>query len=232
MDVPHPDSKSIDAFLQWRDAGALVITPKFQRRGVWTPQQRSYFIDTMLREMPSPPLYLRNIYDTKKKKVIHEVIDGQQRLSAVLDFYDSKYALSPTLEAKYKGKRYDKLTAHQQGILMRYRFNCAAFDAITDTEVFEIFRRLNTWSSPLTKQELRHGNWFGYFSQTAEELAMEHLPFWEANRILSDRQITRMLEVQLTAELLISEMDGIQDKKGSIDDFYRELDKRFTGRKR
>jgi uncharacterized protein with ParB-like and HNH nuclease domain len=228
MDIPRPVTYTLADLLQWRDSESLEISPKFQRRPVWTPKQRSYFIDTILQEMPSPPIYLRNIY--RKKKVIHEVIDGQQRLRAVLDFHDGKYAISSNLKASYKGKRYGKLTEDEQMLILKYKFNCETFEAITNEEVYQIFRRMNTYSSPLTKQELRHGNFFGYFSQTADELAIEHNKFWEVNRIFSSRRIARMAEVQLTAELLISQIDGLQDKTKSIDDFYEKLDDSFPAR--
>ena len=197
---------------------------------VWNANQRSYFIDTMLQEMPSPPIYFRSKFDVEEGTIVHEVIDGQQRLSAVLDFYEGKYAISRNLDAEYKGKRYDNLTKEQQMKILKYKFNCAAFEDISDTEVFEIFRRMNTYASPLTKQELRHGNFFGPFSQMAEKMAEQHLPFWESNKIVSYRQMTRMFEVQLTAELLISQMDGIQDKKKSIQKFYENYDQNLPGR--
>jgi len=229
MEIPVPDTKSLRDLLDWRRDARLIISPKFQRRGVWSAKQRSYFIDTILQEMPSPPIYLRRIFDNEREDIVHEVIDGQQRLSAVLDFYDGKFAISRNLKEPYSGKKFDKLTKEERARIMSYKFNAAAFEGISDTEVYGIFRRMNTYASPLTKQELRHGNFFGPFSRTAEGLAAEHRPFWEANKVVSYGQMTRMVEVQLTAELLILQMAGLQDKKKSIDDFYREYDEELPG---
>ncbi|MBV9629876.1 MAG: DUF262 domain-containing protein, partial [Xanthobacteraceae bacterium] len=75
-------------FLDWRASDTLQLTPKFQRRGVWTASARSFFIDTLLRSMPVPPIYIRNVQAVRPEKMIREVIDGQQRISAVLDFVD------------------------------------------------------------------------------------------------------------------------------------------------
>lgn len=50
---------SPEDFLIWQDGGILDITPKFQRRGVWRPAIKSFFIDTLLRGMTVPPIYLR-----------------------------------------------------------------------------------------------------------------------------------------------------------------------------
>ncbi len=230
MDNPRPATCTPAELLQWRENGNLEITPKFQRRGVWTPQQRSYLIDTILRAMPVPPIYLRNTYVHDKKRLVHEVIDGQQRMMAVLDFVDGKYALSKSLEAEYAGKKFLALGKKQQEAIMKFTFTYQAFDAISDTEVYEVFRRMNTYSSPLTKQELRHGRWFGKFSRSCEALASEHLEFWRTNKIISETAIARMGEVQYASSLLIAQIDGMTNKNDAIDDFYAEYDDKFPHR--
>src|ERR1017187_1035312 len=73
-------------FLLWQANDALEITPKFQRRSVWRTPARSYFIDTILRGMTVPPLYLRMTQNKTKTKAIRQVVDGQQRVRSVLDF--------------------------------------------------------------------------------------------------------------------------------------------------
>ena len=136
------------------------------------------------------------------------------------------------MEAAYKGHQYSKLSAQDKLCIRKYKFNCETFEAITDREVHEVFRRMNTYSTPLSRQELRHGNYFGQFSQASEELAMDYLEFWHSNRILSDRKISRMAEVQLTSTLLISQIDGMQNTNKSIDDFYSKYDDSFPERGR
>lgn len=226
MDKPHTGSYSLSNFVEWREAQTLEIAPKF-RRSVWKQPQRSFLIDTILRQMPIPPLYLRNIYDTSRKKVVREVVDGQQRLRAVLDFIDEKYTLSRTLDAPYGGKRFSALTEDQKTSIRSYRFICKSFDGISDREVLEVFQRLNTHSVPLSKQELRNGRFFGRFKQSCYRTAYAHLEFWRRYRIFTEDKLARMLEVQLTSELLIAQLDGMQDKKNSIDEFYANYDQGF-----
>ena len=106
MDVYQTSSSGYTPtdFLEWRQSRTLVITPKFQRRGVWKTPARSFFIDTLLRGMPVPPIYLRLVQSSDTKKQIREVIDGQQRLHAVLDYVDGKFRLSRTLIAPWASK--------------------------------------------------------------------------------------------------------------------------------
>lgn len=73
---------------------------------------------------------------------------------------------------------------------------------------------------PLNKQELRNGKFFGLFKQSSYTLALTYLEFWRKHKIFTERNIARMLEVELTSELLIAGNSGMQDKKTSIDDFY------------
>src|SRR5437870_3932092 len=92
-------------FLLWQQNSMLEITPKFQRRPVWRTPARSYFIDTLLRDMTVPALYFRMIQNPKTTKIIREVVDGQQRVRSVLEFIGDRYRLSNTLNAPWKGKR-------------------------------------------------------------------------------------------------------------------------------
>jgi hypothetical protein len=227
MDNPRIEIYSPSNFIEWREAQLLEIVPRFQRRNVWKQPQRSFLIDTILRRMPVPPLFLRSIYDTSRKKVVREVIDGQQRLRAVLDFIDEKYALSKSLDTPYSGKKFAALTDEQRSAIMSYKFVCESFDGISDREVLEVLQRLNTYSMPLSKQELRNGRFFGRFKQACYKTAYDHLEFWRRYRIFTEDKIARMLEVQLTSELLIAQVDGMQDKKSSIDEFYANYDQSF-----
>lgn len=217
-------------FVEWREANALVLSPKFQRRSVWQPAARSYFIDTILRAMPVPPIYMRSVQSPDRKKAIREIIDGQQRLSSVLDFIDGKYKLSRTLDGPWKGKAFDALEEQEQQAILSYGFSAETFKGISDEQVLEIFSRLNIYSVQLNKQELRNGEYFGIFRQSAESLARDHLQFWRRHHLFSERDVARMIEVEFTSELLIAILAGMQDKKSSIDQYYADYDETFAGR--
>lgn len=231
MERPERSVYTPNDFLEWREGQVLTLVPKFQRRGVWKPPAKSFFIDTLIRGMPVPPVYLRLTQSGERKRVVREVVDGQQRISAVLDYMDGKYALSRTLDSPYAGKWFSELNADQQDAIRHFSFICEVFHGVSDREILEVFARLNTYSVPLNAQELRNGTYFGYFKQTAYQLAYEHLEFWRRRSIFSDQMIARMAEVELTSEMLIAELDGLQDKKKSIDRFYANYDEEFKERK-
>lgn len=231
MEKPQRSLYTPTDFLEWRESASLDLTPKFQRRGVWTTGARSFFIDTLLRLMPVPPIYIRVTQSDTRKRWVREIIDGQQRISCVLDFLDGKYRLSRTLAGPWAGKTFDLLTLEEQQRIETYTFSSELFHGISDHEVLEIFARLNTYSVPLNAQELRNGRYFGFFKESVYRLAYEHLEFWRRHNIFSERNIARMLEVELTSELVIAQIDGMQDKKKSIDKFYRKYDEQYPEQK-
>ncbi|MFN0251528.1 MAG: DUF262 domain-containing protein [Kofleriaceae bacterium] len=218
-------------FRQWHEAKALVLTPKFQRRNVWTTPQRSYLIDTILRGLPIPPIYLRIRQSDDRKRTIREVIDGQQRITSILEFINGVYKLSRTLDAPYAGKSFDQLGRTTQDSLVGYAFICESFTGIEDSEILEIFARLNTYSVPLNGQELRNGKFFGLFKQSVYALAHEHLEFWRTNKILAEQPIARMADAELVGELLATQIRGMGDKKRALDPIYVEFDEHFPTRK-
>ena len=227
MIKPERSIYTAQDFLQWRAGNSLELTPKFQRRGVWSSAARSFFIDTLIRAMPVPPIYIRRVQAPAAEGLVNEVIDGQQRVSAILDYLDGKYRLSTNLRSGWAGKAFRDLAPAQRQAIMNHSFSTEIFVGITDLEVLEIFARLNTYSVPLNAQELRNGKYFGLFKQSMYSLALEHLEFWRRQKIFSERNIARMLEAELTSELSIAMLDGMQDKKKSIDDFYGRFEDEY-----
>lgn len=62
-------------------------TPTYQRSSVWKPEQRQMLIDSILREIDMPKIYLRELKDGDFK---YEIIDGQQRMRTIWDFLNNK----------------------------------------------------------------------------------------------------------------------------------------------
>lgn len=227
MERPRRAEYTPNDLLTFRESGALDITPKFQRRGVWRLPQRSYFLDSLLRQMPVPPIYLRETQADDYSKTVRQVIDGQQRIRAVLEYIEGDYSISRGVPGDWAGKPFEKLSSEEQNRVRNYHFTAEVFIGISDAEVLDVFARMNTYSVQLNKQELRNGKYFGWFKQCCYELAHEHLEFWRDGKIFTEQAIARMSEVELTSECVIFILDGPQDKKTSIDHFYAEHDEEF-----
>ncbi len=223
---PTPTTHVVLDLLAWHESGALELSPKFQRRPVWKPASKGYFIDSLLRGYPVPPLHIR-LGLSRTNLATREIIDGQQRLRAVFDFIGGKYRLSRSTDAPWAGKSFAELDPIDADRLRMYKFHAFQYDSIDDALVLEIFSRINTYSVALNKQELRNGQYFGKFKSCMYDLARSHLEFWRDAKLFSETSIARMAEVEFTSELAALLLDGIQDKKSSLDSFYRALDEEW-----
>jgi len=223
-----PVTYRVSDFRGWDKKGELKLQPKWQRRPVWHEMARCYLIDTMLRKLPIPPLYIRETTDPRTEKTIREVVDGQQRLRAVLDFLDGKIRMQKVHNPELADKRYSQLPSELKRKFLAYQFTVNIIDELaTDADILDIFARINSYTLPLTKQEKRNAKWSGEFKTIVYRLARETLDFWRDNQILTERHILRMVEAELISELMIAMMDGLQDKKKSIDVFYKDYDSSF-----
>lgn len=231
MMKPDRSSYSGTDFAAWQANGQLSISPRFQRRGVWSTAARSFLIDTILQGYPVPPIYIRIVKEKGKIAPVREIIDGQQRITAIVDYINGKYQLAKNLDSKYSGRVFSELDQEYQDQITSYNLICEVFQGISDEDVLAIFARLNTYSVSLNKQELRNGKFFGQFKQTCYDIAYSHLTFWRNNKIFTETSIARMLEVEFTSELIIALFAGPQDKKKSIDSFYQRFDDGFPERK-
>lgn len=219
---PTPTTHVVLDLVAWNESGTLELSPKFQRRPVWKTASKSYFIDSLLRGFPVPPIHIR--LGMQNKAAYREIIDGQQRLRAVFDFVQGKFRLSRTIEAPWAGKAFKDLDDDLSRSIMMYKFHAFQYDNIDDATILEIFARINTYSVALSRQELRNGKYFGVFKSGVYEIARDHLEFWRSSKLFTETGIARMQEVEFVSELAILMLDGLQDKKTSVDSFYANLD--------
>src|SRR6266478_6949577 len=89
----------VSDFLSWQRAGSLILSPAFQRRPVWPNGAKSFLIDTVIRGIPMPIIFLRQRTNPKTLEPLREVVDGQQRLRTVISFVE------PTLLPDFDSSR-------------------------------------------------------------------------------------------------------------------------------
>ncbi|MEO0131421.1 MAG: DUF262 domain-containing protein [candidate division WOR-3 bacterium] len=216
----------INDFRQWRERKELELSPKFQRRNVWSDKAKSYLIDTILKGFPIPPIFIREKIELSTHKTTREVIDGQQRLSAILDYLEDGFKVLKTHNENYGGIYFSDLPEEVQSEFLRYEILTNVISAEEDKVVLEIFARLNTYTVPLNKTEILNAKYFGIFKQMVHSLAWEYNTFWTKSKILSENKIARMEDVALTSELVIASLDGIKDKK-EVEKYYKQYDDKF-----
>lgn len=221
---------SINDFIEWEERKQLEISPKFQRRSVWSPQAKSYLIDTILKDKPLPKIFIRATTDPKTKRTVREIVDGQQRIRTILSFVKDGFRISKVHNEEYGGLTYSELPEDIQADFLKYELSVDLLLDLSDRDILDIFARLNTYSVSLNKQELFNAKYFGYFKQLVYSLSGDYYTFWIENRIFTDRKIMRMAEAELVTDLLIAILDGIQSKKNA-DKYYQLFDENFDNKK-
>lgn len=217
----------ISDFLEWSSERRLLLNPDFQRSSVWTPPARIYLIDTILRQLPMPKIYLRTKVDIVTKKSIREVVDGQQRLRTIIDFANDRFVLSKRA-AEFEGLRYSTMPPELQETFLSYPISVGQFLNATDADVLEVFSRLNSYSVQLNPAEKRHAMFQGEFKWAVRNRSRHWSVLWEKYGIVTVRQRVRMQDDSLTAEMFGVILEGVRDGgAGKIEALYRKYDKAF-----
>lgn len=204
---------SINDFVEWDKAGQLELNPRFQRRPVWTDKAKSFLMDTILRGKPIPKVFIRQKINVSTKTSTREVVDGQQRLRTILSFIKDGFAVSKSQNADHGGRLFSQLPEDVQAQVLAYEISVDLLINLPDAEVLDIFSRLNSYAVVLNEQEKINANHFGPFKALADRIGHKYNEYWTKQGILTAKQIMRMLEVNLVADILIAMLEGVKSKK-------------------
>ncbi|MFJ9146930.1 DUF262 domain-containing protein [Streptomyces sp. NPDC102270] len=204
-----PQHYTIADFLKWDDDKELILNPKFQRGPVWPSPARSYLIDSILRGYPIPKLLLRTTVDRDTRRTIRDVVDGQQRLRAIIDFASGKFALGPKA-GDLKGLRYANLDDDLKDSFLEYKLTCEQLINATDEDVLEVFVRINSYAIPVNEAELRNARFDNDFSALVKSIVRRVKPLWDLG-VISNRDRVRMSDQSFVAEILGFWLEGVTD---------------------
>lgn len=175
-----PDTKTIDALLQWRKANMLTANPEYQRGEVWNAGQKKRLLDSVLRGYHIPLIYLHHIKTevAGAKREDFEIIDGQQRINAFYEFREGAFKLfDPVADAEearfpsfiedlpcpWGGKTFDDLDDSLQKQFLNTELSVVLVDTASPNEARDLFIRLQA-GMPLNSQEKRDA-WPGNFTE-------------------------------------------------------------------
>lgn len=205
----------------------LKIDPWYQRRSVWTPTQRAYLINTLFVKKPIPTIYIRHYLDIEKEKSIKEVVDGQQRIRAVLGYLNDEFAARHP--SHLKPVKYSALTPVQKTNFKMTKIPIGVLVSANEADVIEIFGRLNSISKTLNPQEKRNARFSGAMKQFCLENAAKQVAYWRDSGVFSATNISRMDEVEFVSDIVFNFVYGLSDFSATkIDKLYREYDEAFA----
>jgi hypothetical protein len=163
--------------------GNIQLKPKFQRRDAWNVVRKSRFIESIILGFPVPHIVLASIEKERGKFI---VLDGKQRLLAILQFYGESDSSNNSFRLKgcefrqeLNGLSYKDLKSNldytsiidsldNQTIRTTLIRNWQSEDLL-----YKVFLRLNVESTPLSPQELRQALHPGSFVTFLDDQAVE-----------------------------------------------------------
>lgn len=227
VDIPENANLYVKSLIDMWNSGDLTI-PFFQRRFVWSIKQASLFIESLLSNLPIPALIFY-----KDSDEYQYIIDGQQRTKSILYFTGSikqkdideeykkfiNFRLTGLAEdSPYYNKTYDELAPSIQRKFCNRTLPITTVKVNDENDlpkIFEIFRRLNTGGTPLTKQEIRNCICAGNFNKFLIDLNKNK--HWQSF-ITSEKDRKRQRDIELILRFFAL-YDSYDKYKRPMDDF-------------
>ena len=210
------------------DRGEVLVDRKYQRNAsVWPERAQSYLIETILRGFPLPKLALHQQTDVKSKKSTKYVVDGQQRTMAIVDFFHDRLRLSRSIELlDARGKTFSGLPDDLKDAFLSYPLQFDQFEAVTEGEVREYFRRINSFTAPLNPEEQRNAKFQGNMKWLILQLAERHSDTMVLLGTLSAKQVVRMADRKLLAEIVHAMLNGVSTTNArTLDAMYKQYER-------
>lgn len=187
----------IDGLVRRLSDGDIFI-PSFQRRFVWSRDQSSKFVESLLLGLPVPAIFLGKEEETNRLLVV----DGQQRLRSLWHFWQGKLENGEEFTLSNVASRFEGLSYRTLAESDRRRLNDSILHAIVvrqdqpeedhNSSIYLLFERLNTGGSLLHPQEIRACVYHGPLNDLLAELNQD--PSWRAiygpeNQRMKDREL-------------------------------------------
>lgn len=206
----------------------LVVNKSYQRgAGLWPSSARSYFVDTMLTKFPFPKLYFSETLDRTTRKVVREIVDGQQRFTTMMDFINDKFRLT-SVSKQFSGMLFSDFPEEIQLSFLAHPVPVDVIRNASKAEILEMFRRMNAYTLPLNEAEKRHAQFHGPFKWFVNRLTDDFSTTFVNFNILTNRQIVRMADAELITELVLSLESGvISSSPKLLTDLYHRNDEVF-----
>ena len=209
--------------------GQIILNPDFQRRKVWKSIQKSQFIESAILGLPLPPVYFKK--DNQARLVI---VDGLQRTTAIQEFMGNQLRLEglDTLR-KLNGltfqeiKNNDQLKSYAAKLEDTQLFCYILQKSVPMSVVYDIFNRINTGGTKLSRQEIRNCLFIGNSTKLVKRLS-ENQVFRGAidNGISKDRMKDREAVLRCLAfQILDYEKDYMWSMDAFLEKAMKELNK-------
>lgn len=199
----------------------LIPRPEFQRRLVWTAEDKIRFMDTILKGLPFPEIYVANgpvELDTGDGQQL--LVDGQQRVTTIVEYFGGDPKTYGTALPSYAS-----LDDEQKKLFLDYDVTVRDLGTISTDLIIEVFRRINSTRYSLNEIEINNAVYTGALMSVASGFA-EH-EFFEKHRVFRPTDIKRMGDVRFILQLIITMIGGYFDRDESLEQYLSNFNEGF-----
>lgn len=177
--------RNVIEIMSWYHEYSLIVNRKYQRKLVWSLKEKRLFIDSIINKYPTPSIIV-SCYDgfdeNGKTKEYFEIIDGLQRLNAIVSFVDNEFGiLVDGVEHFYDMRFVPTARARELTNKVRQRepildfkicqdFSVAEIPVVItsqeenrDEKIEKIFQRINSSGRKLSAHDIRQASSVGEF---------------------------------------------------------------------
>jgi hypothetical protein len=196
MSVTPKPTSILELYRQYRTS-KLIVNRRYQRKLVWTKQEKAALIESVLLEYPIPLILLAEVESQNEGETAYEIIDGMQRLNALFSFIENEFSVNEfyfdvtrhpfAQELKQKGvfgttesskeseELLDKklLGADKCSKFLEYQLAVTIHRPTEPQEIEDIFNRINSNGKHLSPQEVRQAGVTSKFSELVRMLGSE-----------------------------------------------------------
>jgi hypothetical protein len=147
----------------------INLSPNFQRRDRWDEERRSRFIESIIMNVPIPPVFLGE--DEYGKYV---VLDGRQRLTSINEFMKNTFRLKNlAIWSELNGANFSDLEKRKLAPAITRRFIPAIIVLKESSSIvkYDVFDRLNTGGMIANQMEIRNAIYQGPFNSLLHTLS-------------------------------------------------------------
>ncbi|WP_175516962.1 DUF262 domain-containing protein [Planctomicrobium piriforme] len=190
------ERRALDKLYKRRDRYEI---PDWQREEVWSDEKKRELIDTILRGWKLPKFYFQK---TNTDPDEYDVVDGQQRLTAIWEFFDGELSLPAESAGEFGGNTYQSLSEEISDRFDDYEIEYDEITDATDEDVKEFFKRLQA-GLPLTGSEKLnsvHSKLRDYCKKTAKD------SFFSETTVIANK---RHAYFDIAAKVVTIEIEGL-----------------------
>ncbi len=217
-------NRKIRVILRDLDEGRLVPRPEFQRRLVWSNRHKQAFLDTILRGLPFPEIYVSaGDVDAETGAGTELLVDGQQRVTTLHQYFRGSPDLP--LDGITAYVDLDK-TAKLQ--FLQYEVVVRDLGQQTPDVIRDIFRRINSTQYALNAMELRNALFDGALKDFSQDVA-EH-SFFERHRVFRATEVRRMADLTFTLTIIVTMLSTYFNRDEELEPYLVRYNDEFEHR--